>query len=266
MSKINYNYHSHTYLCGHAIGEPTEYVLKAVELGYKNIGISEHAPMPNLINRNLRLNIEDYDLYFKLLEEAKTIALRNNLNFYKGFEIEYFHDLNVYEKYLSDVDYLILGQHFIIRDGEIKSSYRLSDLEDIKIYAETIVDAINTGYFNLVCHPELCFYNIKEPTDEMYEELRKIIIAAKEKDIPIEINANGVRKAVNQDNCHDFHCLRYPKYKFLQMVKELNAKVHISSDAHSPDALYDFAMDRALELAKELDLNLVDELKMNYFK
>lgn len=261
--KIDYNYHSHTYLCGHAIGEPIDYVKEAIKHGYKNIGISEHAPMPNLTNRGLRLEQEDYKLYFQLLNEAEKLAKTNNINFYKGFEIEYFYDLNIYEKYLEDVDYLILGQHYIVRDGVIKSAYGLSDLEDIKIYAKTVVDAINSGYFSLVCHPELCFYNIDKPTKEMYKALEPIIIAAKEKDIPIEINANGIRKAYNRDNCKDPSCYRYPKFEFLKMVKNLNAKVMIASDAHRPEYLYDFAIEKAIDLVKALNLDFVTTLKIN---
>ena len=41
---MKYNYHTHTYLCGHAEGAPEEYVLKAIEGGIKYMGFSEHIP------------------------------------------------------------------------------------------------------------------------------------------------------------------------------------------------------------------------------
>ena len=40
------NYHTHTYRCGHAVGNEREYVEKAIELGFSELGFSEHAPMP----------------------------------------------------------------------------------------------------------------------------------------------------------------------------------------------------------------------------
>ncbi|MEI8259822.1 MAG: PHP domain-containing protein, partial [Deltaproteobacteria bacterium] len=40
------DYHTHTPLCRHATGEPTELAAQAVRLGLKEIGFSDHAPMP----------------------------------------------------------------------------------------------------------------------------------------------------------------------------------------------------------------------------
>lgn len=255
---IKTNFHSHTYLCGHAGGSPIDYVKEAIKHQYTHLGISEHAPMPNLRSTNSRLELHNYDLYFKLLDEAKAYANNHNLNFYKGFEIEYFKDLeHLYPKYLKDVDYLILGQHYIIRDGVNKSTFALNDLEDVKIYVETVVAALKTNYFSILAHPELCFFNIKNVTDEMYELLRPIIKTAKELDIPLEINANGFRRAKYEDQNEDINNVRYPKIPFLQMVKEEGAKVIIGSDAHSVDALDDFATTISYQVANDLELDIV---------
>ena len=40
------DYHMHTPLCRHAVGEPTELAAQAVRLGFTEIGFSEHNPMP----------------------------------------------------------------------------------------------------------------------------------------------------------------------------------------------------------------------------
>ena len=40
-----FNYHTHTYRCGHASTEEDEaYILAAIEAGFKQIGISDHGP------------------------------------------------------------------------------------------------------------------------------------------------------------------------------------------------------------------------------
>src|SRR5690554_4069556 len=152
-----FNFHGHTYLCGHAGGSPIDYVKEALKRNFSVLGISEHAPMPNLFNKNSRLEMKDYDLYFKLLDEAEDYAKLHGLKFYRAFEIEYFKELDVYEKYLDRVDYLILGQHYIVKNGHLKSTFGLDSLEDIKIYAKTVIEALNTGYFSMLCHPDLCF-------------------------------------------------------------------------------------------------------------
>lgn len=262
------NYHSHTYLCGHANGSPKDYVLEAIDKNIKELGISEHAPMANLRNRNSRLKEEDYQKYHKLLNEAKTLANIHNINFYKGMEIEYFPHIKVYEDYLKEVDYLILGQHYIIKDGKYKSTYKLNSLEDIKIYKETVIKGLKTGYFNMLCHPDLCFFNIKEPTNEMYEELREVIKVANELKIPLELNANGFRRSKREDNNPNlsYDKLKYPRPKFFKMVKEENAKVIVSSDAHRIKDLNDYAILESYKFAKKYQLNLIYKLNMNYYK
>src|SRR5690554_1276494 len=261
MINKKFNYHGHTYLCGHAVGNPIDYVNEAIKQELTHLGITEHAPMPNLNHPNVRLSMSDYNLYFSLLEDAKKLADAHHIKFYKGFEIEYFKEIDVYQTYLKDVDYLILGQHFIVKDGQLKSTYTFDSIEDIRIYVDTIIEAIETGYFNLICHPDLCFYNIKNPTPKMYEALRPLIKRAKELDIPLELNANGIRRALYEEYNQDKDNYRYPRKKFFQMVFEEGAKVIVSSDCHNTNSLYDWAMDEAYLFAESLNLNLVDYLK-----
>ena len=40
---MEYNYHTHTPLCGHATGEMREYIEKAIEGGIKRLGFSDHS-------------------------------------------------------------------------------------------------------------------------------------------------------------------------------------------------------------------------------
>lgn len=269
MSKHNYNYHGHTYLCGHAGGAPKDYVLEAIKHNFKYLGISEHAPMPFLGGTTSRLDEKDYDLYLNLMKEAKILGSKHGLTVLTGFETEYFlkEDQNGrYKRYLNDVEYLILGQHYIYRDNKFKSSFALDDLTDVKIYADTVVKALETGYYSVLAHPELCFFNIENPTDEMFETLRPIIKTAKRLDIPLEINANGIRRSAVEENNYDPLKFKYPKLQFLKMVKEENTKVLIGSDCHSVDALNDFAIDESYKLIEQFGLDYVTEIKINYYK
>ena len=260
------SYHSHTILCGHAGGRPIDYVKEAIKHNFKELGISEHAPMANLRNKNSRLHEKDYQKYFKLLDEATKFASLNNIKFYKGLEIEYFNHTKVYEHYLNDLDYLILGQHYIYKDNKYISTFKFNTLEEIIIYRDTVIEALKTGYFNMLCHPDLCFFNIDNPTDEMYEALRPVIKLAKKLDIPLELNANGIRRAVLEGKVTEFSNIKYPRVKFFEMVAEEGAKVIISSDAHNVAALNDFAILESYKMAEDLNLNVIYKLKMNYFK
>lgn len=266
-NKHKNNYHSHTYLCGHAGGEPIDYVKEAIKHNFSEIGISEHAPMANLRNKNSRLHEYNYQKYFELLNEAKNYANNHGINFYRGLEIEYFPHIKVYEHYLKDFEYLILGQHYIYHNNKYTSTYKFSTIEEIIIYRDTVMSALKTGYFNLLCHPDLCYFNIDNPTDEMYEALRPVVKLAKELDIPIELNANGIRRAVLEGKVasSDYDSFKYPREKFFKIVAEEGAKVIVSSDAHNVAALNDFAVRESYQFAKKLNLNLIYELKMNYY-
>jgi len=39
------DYHMHTPLCHHAVGEPVEYARRAVAMGLGEIGFTDHSPM-----------------------------------------------------------------------------------------------------------------------------------------------------------------------------------------------------------------------------
>ena len=103
MINKKFNYQRHTYLCGHAVGNPIDYVNEAIkqELTHLDIYI-EHAPMPNLNHPNVRLIMSDYNLYFSLLEGAKKLADAHHIKFSKEFEFQYFKEF-VYHTYVKDV-------------------------------------------------------------------------------------------------------------------------------------------------------------------
>ena len=46
MSAVRTDYHIHTTLCHHAVGDPIEYVQAARSAGLTEIGFADHNPMP----------------------------------------------------------------------------------------------------------------------------------------------------------------------------------------------------------------------------
>lgn len=261
-NKHKNNYHSHTYLCGHAKGNPIEYVNEAIKNNFESIGISEHAPMAMLRNINSRLTKEDYILYLKLLKEAKEYGSNNGIKVYSGLEIEYYKEFDFYQTFLNELDYLILGQHYIKRDGKYKSAFRFDDFIDVKLYVKAVIDGLESGYFKFLCHPELCLYNLDNYTDEMYDELEKIVDIAIKYDIPLEVNANGIRKSFKEHGKIDYNLFRYPNYKFFEMVSRKNAKVIIQSDAHKVEFTNDWALEEAYKFAQQLGLNVINKIEI----
>ncbi len=246
------------YLCRHAKGTIEDYVKKAIELGFDSIGFSDHAPWTELIDRSVRMHVNDYIKYLHQLDEAIE-KYSDRIKIHKGLEIEYFHGRDDhYEMLLKDLDYLVLGQHYIEHNDKLISVYTLNTMEELTIYKDTMIKAIKTGYFKFIAHPDLFLFSSKKLNKEILKLAEEIIIAAKENNIPLEINANGIRKGrITVD--HEV-LYRYPRKEFWELVNKHNAKTIISSDAHKPEMLYDEAIEQAYEFSTVHNLTVEEEL------
>ncbi|MCK5732315.1 MAG: histidinol-phosphatase [Tenericutes bacterium] len=255
---IRTNYHTHMYLCKHAVGTVDEYVEEAIKNNFTALGMSDHAPWDDLKERSVRMNISDYQIYLKELEDSIR-KYSDRIKIYKGLEIEYFKNRDAhYKKRLKEIDYLILGQHYIEMDNKLISVFKIHSVEELTIYKNTVVEAINSGYFKFVAHPDIFLFSSKELNPEILKLSEEIIIAAKEKNIPLEINANGIRRKKIIVGGEERY--RYPRLEFWELVKKHNAPCIISSDAHKPEYLYDEAVLEAIEFSRSLSLRVEEEL------
>ena len=119
MKTIAYNYHTHTYRCGHASGNEEDYVLAAIKLGIKRLGFSDHVILPKGYEQpGVRGSYDVFDDYVKTIKGLKE-KYKDQIDILIGFETEYIPScLDYYKKILSeDIDYLILGQHCYFTDS-----------------------------------------------------------------------------------------------------------------------------------------------------
>lgn len=261
FKKYKANYHTHCDLCKHAKGTIEDYVLKAIENHFDAIGISDHAPLDFLEDRSLRMSVEDYPEYIKQLK-AVIVDYLDYLLIYRSLEIEYFDFLHEhYEDLLSQLDYLILGQHYIKVGEDLKSVFKIKTLEELRIYKETVIKAMKTGYFKIIAHPDIFLIRQGELNGEILGMCKEIITVAKEENVLLELNANGFRKKQHEENGKLYY--KYPREEFWRIAKELNAKVIIGADAHNPNHLIDEAVDQANKMATDLSLAVVEELVLD---
>ena len=262
------NYHTHTYLCRHAEGKPIDYVEIASNLGYHTIGITDHGPIiqsikNQIVSRRMNFN-EYYSLYLPQLEEARQTY--SNIKVLKGLELEYFEEMKEeYPKFLKDLDYLILGQHYIHHNNKILSIYSKEiDASAIESYKNDVIKAIESGYFKIVAHPDIYCWNYNKWDDVTEKTARTIIETAIKHNVYLEINANGIRNCKRKGYTtisNDGHIsYSYPKYEFWKLAKEMNAKVIIDDDAHFFDNMNDDATNEAFELAEEIGLKVEDKI------
>ena len=108
----NFNYHAHTFRCGHAaICDDEQYVTAAIEAGFAIFGFSDHAPYPDRSKPTDRMEYSQLDDYLDSITSLKK-RYADQLDIRLGFEMEYFPE---YEDYIRDVllkkgEYVILGR------------------------------------------------------------------------------------------------------------------------------------------------------------
>ena len=286
MKKINY--HTHTYRCGHAVGTEKEMIESAISLGIEELGMSEHIPLPyytlHLLSSipyhrslrsikamiiafkkngpNMRLKYKDMNKHLSLLEKYKE-EYKDKIKIYKGFEAEGYKVYFKYYKRLLDdnkVDYLILGHHFhkySIHDDYIGK--KNCTKKDLYIYAKDIEEALDTKLFTYLAHPDLFFLGYKHFDEDAKKVSRIICEAAKRNNIPLEINAGGIRKGYVKVDNEDVYL--YPNYHFWKIASEIGNDVIIGFDAHHPDDFNDEMYNQLLEFSKENKLNIIDKLQ-----
>lgn len=250
MDRQNYNFHTHTKLCGHAgVFELEEYIEHSRNNGITRIGFSDHCPFPRLLftEENSRMFYDEIDYY---IERVKTIKRDNSdMEVLVSFEAEYDPLLEGYLRDLkSKVDYMVIGQHFVL-DASVDGDYPIK-------YADMVCKGIESGIFDLVAHPEIFLLKRKELN---YEEIDKfnsnilkayqmICLKAKEYNIPIELNlkyAKSIGKEI---------------IPFWEIVSSMNLKVVVGLDVHDPSKL-----DTMFNLKDEV-LSLLDGINLNFVK
>ena len=241
------NYHTHTYRCGHASGEDEDYVQSALEAGIEILGFSDHTPyfFPGEHYSRFRMRPERFSGYCQSVQTLKE-DYRGKMEIHLGVEAEYYPSL--FPKllpYLQDngVEYLLLGQHYI-RD-EIDGVYTgrmTGDLEVLKIYCRQVMDAMNTGLFTYLAHPDLLHYVGDKAWYQHF--MVQVVREAKSCNVPLEMNLLGIRE--------DRH---YPNPDFWELVAKENCPVILGVDAHSPEVFKStLAEEKALAWLKELGL------------
>ncbi len=266
--KISANYHTHTFLCKHAIGNVEDYVKKAISMQYHTIAITDHGPFPKFLQKRLksrRMSIEQYnEIYLDALQKAKELH-KNEICVLSGIEIEYMDELqDKYKEFLSQLDFLVLGQHYIKVDDIYKSIYDELSEDEIHVYAKTVTQAMKSGYFKIIAHPEIFAWNINVWNKLCEEVSNEIIDVAIENNVILEINVNGVRNSFYQRK--EFYQneginFPYPRREFWEIAKAKNAKVMINDDAHSPNRMNDEYTKYIYDIALKMNLNIVDRIE-----
>lgn len=250
------NYHTHTFRCGHASGTEREYIENAIRGGFKILGFSDHSPFlfPDSTESQFRVKTAMAEDYFETLNALRE-EYKDKIKIYIGFEMEYyplhFNDMLKYTKSLGS-EYYILGQHFIANEapGASYSGSPCADESKLVEYADCVIEGMKTGAFKYVAHPDL--FNFTGEKSVREREWRRICAAARELDIPLEINFLGIRTGRH-----------YPAADFWKVAGEEKPKVIFGLDAHEPvDTVDEKSLAIAEKTVEFYGLTVVDELNI----
>lgn len=256
------NFHTHTPHCGHALGENTaEYAKAAYDANIKILGFSDHAPFKDH-DFGCRMSFDELNTYFEEVDLLKE-HYSGKMEIRKSLEIEYLPEYtkgrNYYEWLLNDqkLNYLLLGEHFF-RDNEnqLFNLYNISSPELILEYAKACCEAMHTGYFKILAHPDLFGVN-PFPWGKIQDQATDMIIEGASKNkVILEFNANGYRRGIQK--YADGERYMYPLNQFWEKVRNANIKVIVGSDTHNPIEIWDYAMDQAYDYLHTLDITPIE--------
>ncbi len=250
---MDYNYHTHTERCGHANGEDEQYVLAAIEAGFKVLGFSDHIPFKTIIHPSERMNYNQIDDYINSIEYLK-VKYKDKIEIKLGFELEYFPEyIDYYKEVLSRCDYLICGQHNKVLDHY---SYDLfANDEDVIIYANQVKAAMESGLISFIAHPDYFMLGRRTWSAACDEAARIIALASEKNNVPLEINLNGIR--YGKLNYQGKDAFPYPFRLFWSIVSQYNVQCLYSYDAHKPLTLLEKErVDLVEEILRGLPLSI----------
>ena len=262
MSLQSFNYHTHTYLCGHAIGSAEEMIQAAIQGGFKTIGISEHMGYEGWDDDKERIPYKELDEYLSMMYALKE-KYKDVIDVYVGFESEFFYDCIEHLKYYKDkCDYLICGQHAYDRKEHYYDKSPYDRDEYIEYMAEQICDGIKLGLYKYIAHPDYFLLSGCEYSPRKKEAMRKIAQCAKEYDVVLEINLKGTKYGKKMYSFGESYM--YPNKETFRIIGEVGAKVCFGYDAHHPNSLKDR---RKIEYEikeqfKDFNLQFVEDLKL----
>lgn len=227
------NFHSHTVRCQHATGEEREYVEQAISEGFEMLGFSDHSPylFKNGYVSHIRMEMSELEGYVNTIEALKK-EYRDDITIFLALEMEYFP--GIFEPTIEEIrqypmDYLLLAQHFFYENERfISVRQNWTDEMHLKTYVDLLTNALDTGYFNMVAHPDIVNFTGDEALYTKY--MKKLADRLKEEQIPIEINVNGFRELCN-----------YPDRRFVKIGAENGNEFIIGVDAHNPENFHDLA-------------------------
>ena len=251
--RIVYESHSHTPLCMHADGDPTEYAAVAEQRGLRGLIVTCHNPMPNGFSARVRMREDQFDEYCELVDQTRK-QWEGRVDVRLGLEADYFPGHEDYlAKQLASKDFhFVLGSVHPQIDEFRERFWDRDPVEVQRTYFRMLADSAETGLFDSIAHPDLIknFTSHDWAPEMIIDEICQALDRIAATGTAMELNTSGVNKTISEMN---------PFPEMLRQMYARNIPVTIGSDAHQPSRVGD-GYETALEL-----LQLCGYAKVSYF-
>jgi histidinol-phosphatase (PHP family) len=240
------DYHMHTPLCGHAVGEPDEYVAQAKKVGLAEIGFSDHAPLVAYEDPRYTMSRDQLPLYHKMME---AVQKKHSFRIKIGLESDYIPGREAQTREIIEgyaYDFVIGSIHFIndwaFDDPDQKIKWKDKDIDTVyRDYYKLLRQSAESRLFDIMGHVDLVKKFGHRPVKDLSGEVEETARVFKKSGVVVEINTSGLRKPVKEI---------YPALGILKIYKKAGVPITFSSDSHDPaDVGRDY--DKAAALAKE---------------
>lgn len=214
------------------------------------VGFSEHSPRPAThsypkdYQKKLTSGFPRYVQEVLRVRDANkctaTVLLGIEMDWMEGREGFIIDMLKAY-----DFDYVIGGVHFIDTwgfDYAAEDWDKLHEFRKVELYAqyfESVYNMAQSGYFNILAHPDLVkifsndLFREWSACDEARTLFRKSLTAVRDAGMAMEISSAGLRKP-----CDEI----YPCHTIMEIASDLCLPISFGSDAHNVnDVAADFA-------------------------
>lgn len=242
----DYNYHTHTFRCGHAVGDVEDYIKSALKNGFKTLGFSDHIGFDDWSVPRVRMEIFEMPEYENTVKNLRE-KYKDEIEIKLGYEAEYYPDKkDYYFEVRNRVDYMILGQHTLKREPRYLDE-NVSDFE-VREIGDRVTEAIETGIFMCVAHPDYFMLGRKTYSKDCDRAIRQIAKTAKKFGVFMELNLKGYYEEKREIDGEIQSA--YPFRKAMESIFDEGAKFMIGYDEHDPK-VFDFR-DRELEFRKNV--------------
>jgi histidinol-phosphatase (PHP family) len=230
------DYHMHTPLCRHAVGEPEAYARRAVELGIEEIGFSDHSPMPVSYDPDWRMTSAEYPTYIDMVRRCQKAFPQLSIKL--GLEADYHPGTEDFVKGVISAhpfDYVIGSVHYLgdwaFDNPDHSGRFDREDL--LKIYTQyydLVVKLAGTRMYDILGHPDVIKKFGHRPAQDYAPLERRALEAVAAAGMALDVNTSGLGRPAKEI---------YPSLRILKSARSMGIDITFGSDAHDPKRVGD---------------------------